>query len=764
MREITRAGKLVAVPTLAAALALCGDRDGLTGPGRGRLLPAKMEPELPPRCLAQFSPIRLLATGGFGAVVLARHRTLDAEVAIKVLRATALSGSQLVERFRLEARIVASMSHPHIVKVLDADVENDVPWIAYEYLQGPSLREKLKRGALGVPAAIEAARQVAEALAEAHGRGILHRDVKPDNVLEATAGSYKLADFGAAKWTGATEVHTETGAILGTPNYLAPEVIRGEQPGVWVDIYALGVMLFELATGTLPFRPESMKEVLLWHLEKLPPRVSSLVADASPGFDAVVARALEKGPGDRFQTVREFADDLAALLPLEGGKRVRTARLSGTSSAPSLSDTVLVARPGSAAPVRGRLPFVALGVAMLVLVLAALWGISPRPGRGPAAPPSVRPSGSALLAVPPDGVRLPELLDRATALSGEVVTFVESVKKLRDSALTVAFGRDVLAHHRKRVEEAWQRQGELLTDYLRLVRRAATCPEAGSVWFDLEDCGFELIMWAGELSRLVELGNTVLGRTPRFAGSTVDRMLASLEKEFETAGTDRYRQTARASLRPVLRHRRWGRRVSGPIIVASRGDAACVVQQLIADREGRATIEELTALARFFLRTALEWGEMRKASKPHSAEYRTARTNEWAARMELVALVGRHRGALLGALDDSPGHFQLRASLILGCARLSEDGEAEKHDRLGGLREALAVSGTVSASAVARQPCDWIAYMLMAGGQLRSAVENLDARSEAPELRRFEEMLARARAECSRRGSLRPPSSSPALR
>jgi hypothetical protein len=272
-----------------------------------------MQVPLPADCAARYEPERLLASGGFGDVYVARQRGLDRPVALKALRTDVLGDDVEVARFLDEARITASLSHPHVVRILDHGAAGGVPWIAYEYLEGPTLRERLSRGPLVPAEAVDVALQIASALAEAHARDVLHRDIKPENVISDGAGSYKVADFGIAKWTGHGAVHTRTGFVLGTPAYLAPELIGGEAASPLSDLYALGVVLFELLTGDTPFRSGSAVEIMDQHLNARVPLPSERSAAVPHELDAVVDRTLSKRPRDRFASAAQLHDVLLRL-------------------------------------------------------------------------------------------------------------------------------------------------------------------------------------------------------------------------------------------------------------------------------------------------------------------------------------------------------------------------------------------------------------------------------------------------------------------
>ena len=273
--------------------------------------PLDVEVFFPRECAAKFRPISLLATGGFGSVFLAEQVNLGRKVALKLLHAHILDQSDQVRRFIHEAQVAAAISHPGLVKLIDHGVEDGVPWIAYEYVPGRTLADLLRsQGPFDPVEAVDAVCQIARALEAAHEKGVLHRDIKPANVLKDEEGRYKLTDFGISKWTGSGTVQTMAGEILGTPEYVAPEYVLGDESTQRTDLYALGVVLFELLTGRPPFTDPAVLRILDQHL-KTPPPLPSLLAPAVPKeLDKIVLKALQKDPRHRHQTAAELVCDL----------------------------------------------------------------------------------------------------------------------------------------------------------------------------------------------------------------------------------------------------------------------------------------------------------------------------------------------------------------------------------------------------------------------------------------------------------------------
>lgn len=369
-----------------------------------------MTTAFPPRCASKFRAQSLLAQGGFGSVHAAVQIALDRPVVVKLLHEVARDDAEQVERFRVEARVTAALRHPHIVVVLDHDVDDEVPWIAFERLPGPDVRALAQAGALPVAEAALIAQQVAGALAAAHAQGVLHRDIKPENVLRSSERAYKVTDFGIAKWAGGG-VRTADGVILGTPAYISPEQARGEPAGPASDVYALGVMLFEMLCGRPPFVREHPMQLLTDHVQTPPPRAAELNAAVPPPLDALVAAMLDKDPARRatLATVEERLPPFTRPAG-EGGSPPApgaAGRSSGATRPMSRAGSGRAARTtASRAPVPGVAPggaalgatgvpvrAVAVG-AVAVVAAVAVAALALKGPHSPAGPPDPSPAGS----------------------------------------------------------------------------------------------------------------------------------------------------------------------------------------------------------------------------------------------------------------------------------------------------------------------------------------------------------------------------------
>src|SRR5918911_1827877 len=256
----------------------------------------------------------LAGAGGMSSVFKAWDKLLERHVALKVLHEHYTEDEQYVERFRREARAVASLSHPNIVTILDRGEDEGRQFIVFELVEGHTLAEVLHEGArLPVRRALEIAMQVARGLGFAHEQGLVHRDVKPQNVILNGDGRAKVTDFGIARSLEVQGV-TQSGAVLGTSNYIAPEQASGRPVDRTTDVYSLGVVLYELLTGEVPFPGESFVAVAMQHVSEPPPSLLDVRPDVPVRVAHAVDRALEKDPAERFPTMDAFAAELEACL------------------------------------------------------------------------------------------------------------------------------------------------------------------------------------------------------------------------------------------------------------------------------------------------------------------------------------------------------------------------------------------------------------------------------------------------------------------
>jgi serine/threonine-protein kinase len=257
----------------------------------------------------------LVGTGGMSSVFRARDRQLERRVAIKILHQHYAEDPEYLERFRREARAVAKLSHPNIVTVIDRGDDDGRQYIVFEHVEGENLKELVIRsGRLPVRRALELALAVADGLAFAHNHGLVHRDVKPQNVLLNRDGEVKVTDFGIARSLHVEQGVTQTGTVLGTGEYLAPEQASGKPVSPATDVYSLGVVLWELLAGDVPFVGENFVAIALRHVNEPPPSLRERRPDVSPRLEAAVNRALAKDPAQRFPSMSAFAKELRACL------------------------------------------------------------------------------------------------------------------------------------------------------------------------------------------------------------------------------------------------------------------------------------------------------------------------------------------------------------------------------------------------------------------------------------------------------------------
>jgi serine/threonine-protein kinase len=260
----------------------------------------------------------LVGSGGMSDVFRARDNQLDRRVAIKILHERYAGDPEYLTRFRTEARSVARLSHPNIVTVIDRGDDDGRQFIVFEHVDGENLKELVRRsGRLPVRRAIELALQVADGLAFAHQEGLVHRDVKPQNVLLSREGEVKVTDFGIARSLEVEHGVTQTGTVLGTGEYLAPEQASGKPISPATDVYSLGVVLWEMLAGEVPFSGENFVAVALRHVNEPVPSLREVRPDVSPRLAAAVERALAKDPAHRFPSMAALAKELRACLAEE---------------------------------------------------------------------------------------------------------------------------------------------------------------------------------------------------------------------------------------------------------------------------------------------------------------------------------------------------------------------------------------------------------------------------------------------------------------
>jgi serine/threonine-protein kinase len=312
----------------------------------------------------------VLGRGGMASVYRAHDRVLERDVALKVLNQALSDDPEHVARFRREARAIAQLSHPNLVTVIDRGHVAEGEFIVLELVRGANLKEVLaERRALPVGEALGLVRQAARGLAYAHAHGVVHRDVKPQNVLVDDLGTAKVTDFGIARLVEQDGAITQSGTIMGTSDYLSPEQATGKEVDDRADEYSLGVLLFELLTGEVPYDGDGMVTVALKHVHDPVPSVRTRRPEVSQRVDALVRRAMAKRPEDRFDSLDEFIGEIEECLAEEGAEPNDPAELTAALPPP----------PPRPEPERRRrnVPWQLLaGLAVLAAGIAGVWALA----------------------------------------------------------------------------------------------------------------------------------------------------------------------------------------------------------------------------------------------------------------------------------------------------------------------------------------------------------------------------------------------------
>jgi eukaryotic-like serine/threonine-protein kinase len=309
-----------------------------------------------------------IGSGGMSTVYRAFDETLERQVAIKILHGHISEDEPSLERFRREARIVAQLSHPHVVMVIDAGEDEGHPYIVFEHVRGETLKDRIKReGPLPVAEAVAYAIEIGRALQAAHERGLVHRDVKPQNVLIDEEGRAKVTDFGIALGLGSGQL-TGAGKVIGTTDYVSPEQAMGQEVTGQSDVYSLGIVLFEMLTGAVPFAGDSHVSVAMKHIHEGLPDVQLRRPEVSAALAGLLERATAKDCATRYASMADFVRELEEVLTYE------TARSGGATGE---ATAVLSQLPGTVKGRAGRrrrlmLGFVYVLIAAAVATLAAL--------------------------------------------------------------------------------------------------------------------------------------------------------------------------------------------------------------------------------------------------------------------------------------------------------------------------------------------------------------------------------------------------------
>src|SRR6266404_2844306 len=338
-----------------------------------------------------------LGEGGMGEVYLALDTKLDRKVALKILPAEVAAHPDRMKRFVQEAKSASALNHPNIITIYEIEQIDSLHFIATEFIDGQTRRQRLKNGPLKIGEMLEVAIHAASALAAAHAAGIVHRDIKPENIMLRRDGIVKVLDFGLAKLSeppavaggpavdteAATRVNVKTdpGVVMGTAHYMSPEQARGLGVDARTDIFSLGVVLYEMVAGRAPFEGATQSDVLVSILDREPPPLARFAPEAPAELERIVTKALAKDREARYQTMKDLAIDLRALkqrLELEAEiERTRERRLTAGAQTENATQ-ILAARPTSSAEyVAGGLKkYKPAAVAALLFLLLAVGGIS----------------------------------------------------------------------------------------------------------------------------------------------------------------------------------------------------------------------------------------------------------------------------------------------------------------------------------------------------------------------------------------------------
>ena len=270
----------------------------------------------------RYEIIKSIGEGGMANVYLAKDTILDRQVAVKVLRGDLSTDEKFIRRFQREALSVSNLSHPNIVEVYDVGEEDGQYYIVMEYIEGKTLKQLLyKRGALTLPEVIDIMTQLTDGLAHAHEAYIIHRDIKPQNIMIEDNGTIKITDFGIAMAVNATQF-TQTNSVMGTVHYLPPEQANGKSATVKSDIYSLGILMYELLTGSVPFKGDNAVEIALKHMKEKLPSIRKQNPLIPQSVENIVIKACAKNPRNRYDTVKEMHDDIVSAMEKENEKKI----------------------------------------------------------------------------------------------------------------------------------------------------------------------------------------------------------------------------------------------------------------------------------------------------------------------------------------------------------------------------------------------------------------------------------------------------------
>jgi serine/threonine protein kinase len=435
----------------------------------------------PGQTIGHYQIVSPLGKGGMGEVYLARDTKLGRKVALKLLPSAFTKDQMRLRRFEQEARAASALNHPNILTIFEIGEGDGRHYIATEFIEGVTLRQHILIGRLKLDEALNIAEQIASALTAAHGAGIVHRDVKPENIMIRRDGIVKVLDFGLAK-LARTEVSgsdpddstrqlvkTSTGVIVGTVDYMSPEQARGLSLDARTDVWSLGVVIYQMLTGSRPFSGTTTSDTLVSILEREPRSLNSVLPEIPEALEWIVTKALTKDCDDRYQTSREMLTDLrrlkqrlslAAELERSGGPQ--PPEDSDTERATSPETTVIASSRGRS---KRRLVWPTLLVAMLALAGAIIWTTRGYWFNHPARTPVVILMDSTL----PDRVYDPETRKNGGTNADDITDI------LRDLPIVI---------QKENTSPLWHREDQILREAPSLIVIHRTCFADASVGFD----------------------------------------------------------------------------------------------------------------------------------------------------------------------------------------------------------------------------------------------------------------------------------------
>jgi len=319
-------------------------------------------PDLTGQQLGQYVILSKLGEGGMASVYRARQASVNRDVAIKVIESKLAQNPEFLRRFEREARTLAGLDHPHILKIFDFGQQGDLLYLVMEIKTGGSLATLIEQGQLALPRVARLLDQIGDALDYAHSKGIIHRDLKPQNVLLDERGNAILTDFGIAKLVAndATQL-TQSGMVMGTPSYMAPEQWKAGNADARTDFYALGIMLFEMISGRMPFKADTPAQMMYFHLQEPPPPIRPLRPDVPEAVEYLMQKALAKDPGARFQSGHALSEAFGQAMQ---------GQLNADWASPTASTITPPGSPAASQAPRNRTGLIVFGVLVIVGLIA----------------------------------------------------------------------------------------------------------------------------------------------------------------------------------------------------------------------------------------------------------------------------------------------------------------------------------------------------------------------------------------------------------